>query len=823
MSHFQARRALTVVAALALTVPLSTSTFAADGDEFGPEMISTTEFSDGYGAWWVTEDALDSISVESGALCIDVAGGTPNPWSTIVGINDIPLQRGLSYEFTYSISGTTAHRIRALVQQDRGTYASTFEGNPETTPDAVEYTQRFTSNLEFETGQIVFQVGAADTDWRFCLHGASFRTSPPPEAYQPETGPAVRVNQVGYLSTGPQRANLISESATPLIWELLDAQGAVLGDGQTTVEDRSESIGVGVHGIDFTAAAAGVTGAGFTLRVGDEVSYPFSIGDVGYAQLYRDALTYFYLARSGTPIDGAVVGDEIYTRAAGHIDVPPNQGDGAVPCHEPFQWHDGWTCDYTLDVTGGWYDAGDHGKYVVNGGIAVYQLLDTWDRAVQLYGIEAAQSGRLGDDSAQLPQEERGNGVPDILDEARWELEWMAKMVVPAGEQYAGMVHHKVQDESWTGLPLLPDQDDKPRQLHRPSTAATLNFAAVAAKASRLYEKYDAGFAVAMRAAAVSAWEAAMANPAVFASSEDGASGGGPYNDTDVSDEFYWAAAELYLATGEQQYADSLQANPNHLKQLYVGDGFSWQSVHMLGAISLATVPSDLSDRAAVRAYIVDQADFYLKAQSTSVFGQAFNPHSQTYPWGSNSSIMNNAIVLAVASDLTGEATYRDAAVESFDYLLGRNVLNLSYITGYGTVSSHNQHHRWMAPSLRSTLPPVYPGTVAGGPNSNLEDSVAKSAFPQGCAAQWCYLDDIQSFATNEMTINWNSALTWYAAWAADVEAPTGVTQGGGATLGTGSTWTLIWVGVGVIVMVGGVVHALRRKPEDSGAEATAP
>ena len=142
--------------------------------------------------------------------------------------------------------------------------------------------------------------------------------------------------------------------------------------------------------------------------------------------------------------------------------------------------YDGWTGGYTLDVTGGWYDAGDQGKYVVNGGIAVAQLLGLYERALRTGTADA-----LGDGSLRVP--ERGNGVPDVLDEARWELDWMLRMRVPAGERYAGLVHHKLSDERWVPLPTLPADDPQPRYLHRPSTAATLNLAAVAAQGARVF------------------------------------------------------------------------------------------------------------------------------------------------------------------------------------------------------------------------------------------------------------------------------------------------------------------------------------------------
>ena len=231
------------------------------------------------------------------------------------------------------------------------------------------------------------------------------------------------------------------------------------------------------------------------LEADGATSDPFAIGSDLYDDLRVDSLVVFYGQRSGIAIDEALLGPG-YGRAAGHVDVAPNGGDGAVPClpaghattADGVDLYDGWTGGYTLDATGGWYDAGDQGKYVVNGGIAVAQLLGLYERALRTGTADA-----LGDGSLRVP--ERGNGVPDVLDEARWELDWMLRMRVPAGERYAGLVHHKLSDERWVPLPTLPADDPQPRYLHRPSTAATLNLAAVAAQGARVFAPVDDAFA----------------------------------------------------------------------------------------------------------------------------------------------------------------------------------------------------------------------------------------------------------------------------------------------------------------------------------------
>ena len=673
-------------------------------------------------------------------------------------------------------------------------WTATYEANPAIGGDTSEFHYQFNSSLDLPQAQIAFQIGGADAPWTFCLDDVHLAAGEPAAAYVPETGTPVRVNQVGYLASGPKFATLITDETKPVDWTLRSEGGESVATGQSDPRGNDSSAGAAVHVIDFTDVSA--TGDGFTLEAAGDTSYAFSIANDLYSDLRYDALNYFGLVRSGIEITTPG-----YERKAGHLDVAPNLGDSAVGCQRPVGYMQNYTCDYELDVTGGWYDAGDHGKYVVNGGIAVYQLMSIYERSLT---APTATPGALEDGTLAIP--EAGNGVPDVLDEARWELEWMLKMQVPAGEQYAGMVHHKVQDDGWTGLPLLPSDDPKERQLHRPSTAATLNLAAVAAQGARLFEDYDPAFSATLLDAARSTWAAALATPELYAPASDGNDGGGPYDDDEVSDEFYWAAAELYLTTGEEEFETALHASEWHTGDLFTFNGFNWGEVAALGRLDLATVPSDLADRDEVRDSIVALADQYLADQRSTDFGQAFAPISG-YDWGSNSAILNNQVVIATAFDITGAQEYSVAVIESMDYLLGRNAMNNSYVTGYGTVYSQNQHSRWFARQLDASLPSPPPGTISGGPNSGYSDPIAIQTFNDGCAPQQCYLDDIQSYSTNEMTINWNSALSWVASFVDDQRgleqagSPSTTGQdavlplliGGGAAVAALGTGLLLW------------------------------
>ena len=579
--------------------------------------------------------------------------------------------------------------------------------------------------------------------------------APVAAAAETATGETVIVvNQVGYLVSGPKRATVLTDAPDAQLWTLRDANGDSIATGPADPRGYDQSAGSSVQVIDFSEVQE--PGTGYTLQIGDVTSEPFSIGEGLYDQLRYDSLQYFYLARSGIAID--LPG---YEREAGHLGVAPNQGDTAVGCQEPQAFADNYSCNYTLDVRGGWYDAGDHGKYVVNGGISVAQLMGTYERTLTAV---TATGDALADTTLSIP--ESGNDVPDVLDEARWELEWMLRMQVPAGERYGGLVHHKVQDDSWTGLPLLPSEDPKARELHRPSTAATLNLAAAAAQGSRLFAPYDREFSVTLLEASRVAWAAALATPDLIAPDADGSDGGGAYGDGTVTDEFYWAAVELYLTTGEAEFDTALHENPLHSADLASDGAFDWANVGQLARLELATVPSNLADHDEVVASVVALADAVAESQAATNFGQAYAP-SGGYTWGSNSTILNRLVLLGTAFDLTADARYSAAVVEGMDYILGRNALGNSYVTGYGTAYSHNQHSRWFAHSLDATLPEPPDGTLAGGPNRGLQDPVAQQQLA-GCADQLCYLDDVESWSTNEMTINWNASLVWVSSFLAD-------------------------------------------------------
>jgi endoglucanase len=446
-----------------------------------------------------------------------------------------------------------------------------------------------------------------------------------------------------------------------------------------------------------------------------------------------------------------------YGRPAGHLGQPPNRGDLAVPAWtgpEAQQLYPGWRCEGTFDVSGGWYDAGDYGKYVTSGAIAVWQLLSTLELLIRAGGV-------LSDGFADM-----------IRTECRWQLDWMLRMQVPAGDPLAGLAFHRVHGTVWSPMPGRAHEDPTERVLHRPSTAASLQLAAVAAQGARLFRVSDPAYARTLLAAARVAYQAAQRHPCLIAPDDHARFGGGPYPDDRLEDDFYWAAAELWLATREDAYRERLTSSEQHTADAFPLTGFDFDGVTAPARLDLALLGNDLADHEQVVESIRGGADRLLELQRQQAWGQPYAP-SQGWDWGSNGRILNNLVVMGVAHLVSGSYRYADAVAVGMDYLLGRNALGQSYITGYGTDYSCHQRTRQFGHDLDPALPPPPRGALAGGANSRPAPDFLHDSRLLGLPAQCCYLDEPTSEVTNDVCIRWNSPLTWVATYLSIADALT--------------------------------------------------
>ena len=576
-------------------------------------------------------------------------------------------------------------------------------------------------------------------------------------------------NQVGYFTDRAKRATLLCDDSSGVDFEIKDEDGDVVYSGTSKPFGHDDDSDDDVHIIDFSDFNEKGT---FTIEADNGAeSREFTIGEPEtYSALLYDSLNYFYQNRSGIAIESDYItsGDKnSLARAAGH---PKDMAE--IEQTWGYSGSSG-----SIDVSGGWYDAGDHGKYVVNGGFSLWLMQNQYETAAK-YGFEDVYA----DGSMNIP--ENNNSYPDLLDEARWEMDWMLKMIVDSGE-YKGMAYHKAHDEKWTALGIAPADDEMKRIVKPPTTAATLNLAACAAQASRLWEKYDSDFAEECLEAAEAAYEAAKQHPKMYAPLDESI-GGGAYGDDDVEDEFYWAACELFLATGDDSYYEDMKDSDYFLEvPTTLGGGesvdsvgsFDWGHTAALGTFSLAlnedAVKSDFSE---IKENIIDASEHYIEMESEQGYGLpyasstiSYNDKDKGYLWGSNSFVADNAIVCAYAYLLSDDDEHMDGALGGMDYLLGRNAMDYSYVTGYGTHAIEYPHHRFWAWLIDNTFPKAPDGVMCGGPNSGMQDPwVQGSGWKKGTIApQKCYLDHIEAWSVNECTINWNASLAWLTSFVA--------------------------------------------------------
>lgn len=754
---------------------LCTTALAAKMTGNAAELLQTTDFKGGVSLPWHISESNEENSyskVQDGVYVVHIDQKGTNRWDVQIRHREIALQRGHTYTVKFSVKANKATKIYAKIGEMGHPYTeawnngwNAFSLQPGQTLN-VEDT--FVADQDYKTAEFAFHLGgdlisSLPVEISFIsmsLYDPQFTPTPKPT---PTPDRDIRVNQLGYFPNAAKKATLkVNSGSSTSTWQLKDSSGRVVHSGTTKPFGPDTASGENVQIIDFSDFTT--PGKDYQLVCGNATSFPFDIGTDMYSQMKYDALKYFYHARSGIEIKMPYCVESRWARPAGHVTEDKN-----VPVIQGRSYNG----PIISDLTGGWYDAGDHGKYVVNGGISLWTLQNIYEHSV-LRGKDA----QFGDNKLNIP--ESGNGKNDLLDETRWEMEWMLKTQIQDGYDRAGMAIHKMADEAWTALATRPDQDDQKRIYYPPSTAATLNLAACAAQAARMWKDIDSAFSSKCLQAAVKAYEAAKKNPAIYAPYGQ-EPGSGTYGDNYVEDDFYWAACELYITTGESKYKTDLMSFKNALVMPTTLTGesngmagcFDWGATAGLGTLSLALHKT--SEFPEVVDSIKKAADVFMGVQANEGYGiplaistyiNEFAGQAETitgYPWASNSFVINEAIVMCYAYDLSGESKYFNGATESMDYLMGRNPMLQNYVSGYGENPLKYPHHRFFCPQIDPEYPSVPPGFLSGGPNSACQDPWASGAGLKvnNAPAQKCFLDHVESWSTNEVTINWNAPLSW--------------------------------------------------------------
>lgn len=549
-----------------------------------------------------------------------------------------------------------------------------------------------------------------------------------PPASTASTGPdttAVQLNQIGYLPGGAKWAAVRD----------VPANSFAIVDAATGQEAWSGPLGPARHWepAQETLRLADFSGlrqpGRYRLQVaGLPPSAPFDIAADAYAALNTAAIKFFYFNRASVALDPVHAG--VWARPAGHP-------DNHVLVH-PSAAGPGRPAGAILSAPKGWYDAGDYNKYIVNSGVTVYTLLAAWEHFPQHFKAQ----------DLNIP--ESGNGLPDLLNEVLWNLDWMLAMQDPAD----GGVYHKLTNKGFDGI-VMPHEARSERYVVMKTTAATLDFAAVMAQASRVFAAFEAqrpGLSGRMLAAAHRAWAWAGKHPAVYFQQPADIHTGG-YDDNRLADEFTWAAAELYITTRDDAFWRAL---PQPLPKM---EPPGWASVGALAWISLAHHRDRLTpaaDRQLIERQLLGSAETLAQRWVQSPYRLAMQ--QQDFEWGSNAVALNQALMLVQGYRLTGKPQHLDAAQAALDFVLGRHPSGYAMVTGFGTRSPLHPHHR---PSGAAAQHPPVPGMIVGGSRPGGND--CKAPYPSQAPAK-AYLDDFCSFTTNEIAINWNAPLVYVSA-----------------------------------------------------------
>ncbi|MCL6624980.1 glycoside hydrolase family 9 protein [Alicyclobacillus shizuokensis] len=537
----------------------------------------------------------------------------------------------------------------------------------------------------------------------------------------------VRMNQLGYL---PGMRKWFVTDVKAEEFEVLDAEGTCVWmgrlEGPHMLPASAETVFVG----DLSAVdQAGL----YTIRIPGVGTGPaFRIGPDVYIDVQQALLKFFYYQRCGTDLLPQYAG--AWTHAACHL------GD-CIDYEQP---------QLRRPSPGGWHDAGDYGKYTVAAAVTVADLLLAYECFPQVFAIPVG-----------IP--ESGGDIPDILSEVAYELRWLWTM-----QRADGAVYHKVTTKEFPGLGVMPENDLAPLYFAPVSAAATGAFAAVMAMAARVYRTVHPELATRCLQAARRAYHWREENPQAasqgFINPPDIHTG--EYGDVVVADEWYWASAELWRATGDMEYLAAAQRI--HAEGGFDSLGLGWADVGGYGTLALLLGGARESGLGTDADWLAGPSRAWQeRAQSLAALSQA-NPYGvcldePDYIWGSNMVLLHRAMHLIFADRLAQTDTYREQALAQLHYLLGCNPLAQCYVSGFGYRPMIHPHHR---PSVADGVLEPVPGMVAGGPNRHRQDEAARARLREGTPPARCYVDDEGSYSTNEVAIYWNAPAVFVAAYA---------------------------------------------------------
>ena len=584
-----------------------------------------------------------------------------------------------------------------------------------------------------------------------------------PSNYALERNPLIEVNQIGYL-TGSEKIGIIRYADNNKTYEgtcyLVNAiTNKVVYSAELTFSKLDFTTQANLYYFDFSSVD---TEGVYYIQDVSGFSYFFRIGSSVYDELTNAMVKGLYYQRCGTALEEQYAGE--YDHAICHtteaIDVQSMFNETVEINGETYYIrNDNPTM---VEVTGGWHDAGDYGRYIEPAKDVIFKLL----YASKLYG-----EGVYSDDRG-IP--ESGNGVDDTLDEAKYELDWMLKM-----QRADGAVYEKVSTQAHAAY-VMPEFDQGTLYLSPVSREATTAFAGSMAAAYNVYKDIPlyADCAQTYLEAAIKAFDYVidhdMLNDPKFTNfsvqyfdSEDDiqldAQGNptnaktfsistGAYGDGSSLDEMFWAAAELYAATGDSKYHDYFKTYYDELSE-----HSSMNSVTCAGFGTVSYLLNDNAD-ATIREELITELQDKMSTDMRTFRRNGYMNSVVNYYWGSNGEATVGASIMMM-TDLFGETDSYDQYIQdNISYVLGRNYISKCYITGFGGNGVMNPHDR---PCMVDGVAAPKPGMIVGGPAIEAREKLDMVGAPLPAI----YADISSSYETNEISIYWQGEMIFVLAY----------------------------------------------------------
>lgn len=565
-----------------------------------------------------------------------------------------------------------------------------------------------------------------------CLLGLALTSQAAPK------GAAIRLNQVGmapsqekvvvFDGVDPQKSITVKKLMPNGKWKKVDGTWSVTRSASSPWSGKTRFV------VDLSA----LNECGDYMVSAKGLSERFTVAEQPVHKIAEAALKAFYLIRSGMPIEERYAGK--WHRTAGHPDTQ-------VIVH-PSAASEGRPAGTVISSPKGWYDAGDYNKYVVNSAFSIGLVLCCYEENTDYF------------DKLNTNIPESGNQTPDVLDEMMYNLEWLLTMQDPTD----GGVYHKLTTPFFEGF-IMPDACVQKRYVVQKSVTACLDFAAVMAQAARLFlgNTEYADFSTKAIDAAIKAYKWAQKNPDVLYRQNEMNKTfkpeitTGEYGDSQTADECFWAATELYLATGQDSYLKDAEKN---MPAQFVTP--AWADVAALGLYEWVARNDGNRLTQSARNLLSQYVEKITASVPTSCFQSVYGNEESNFYWGCLAECCCQAVSMLYADKYLTAGKYRKPALMNADYLLGRNPLGYCYVTGFGSKSPMHPHHRI---SQADGIDEPFPGLLVGGPNPGQQDKGDNVfTYPSNWPDE-SYADHAASYASNEIALNWNASLVAMLCW----------------------------------------------------------